>query len=233
VRIEGAYTFAAPREFVWSLLHDPEILQWALPGCERFEQLSDSQFSATLSLSQGPFKGQYRGIVRLADGVSHEGSKLILEGRGPEGLIWGNGTLSLDEKEGRTTLLYEGDVECAGNTVSESPRLLKTTFNSLIRQFLEAIDRYIQIQTEIHTTDLMVSTPRTGPIDMQDLVAEIKQDRRTTLLVLLLVTLTILMTLGVIVILVVLIRWVYHIVKQSVATTVHERKKEKGSLDLV
>ena len=39
MKIEGQYTFQAPREQVWKLLQDPGALSRALPGVERFEQV--------------------------------------------------------------------------------------------------------------------------------------------------------------------------------------------------
>jgi hypothetical protein len=153
---------------------------------------------------------------------------MILEGQGPEGSLWGRGTVALDEKDGRTTMRYGGDVEVAGHTASTSPRLLETTANSLIRQFFEAIDRQIQIQTGIHTTngiESLASSRRPGPIDAQDLVAETKQDRRTTIFVLVISILLILVTMGTLWIVVLLVKWGVRIFDQRVKTIIHESQK--------
>ena len=228
MRIEGSHTFTAPRVRVWSILQDPETLQHALPGCEQVDQLSAFDFAAIMHIHQGPFKGKYRGTVQLSNVEMDEANEMILEGQGPEGSLWGRGTVALDEKDGHTTMRYEGDVEVTGHTASTSPRLLETTANSLIRQFFEAVDRQIQIQTGIHTTngiESLANSRRPGTIDAQDLVAETKQDRRTTIFVLVISILLILMTMGTLWIVVLLVKWGVRIFDQRVKTIIHESQK--------
>lgn len=235
MRIEGSHTFNAPRVRVWSILQDPETLQQALPGCEQIDQITAFDFAAIMHIHQGPFKGKYRGTVQLSNVEMDEAKEMILEGQGPEGSLWGRGTVALDEKDGRTTMRYEGDVEVTGHTASTSPRLLETTANSLIRQFFEAIDRQIQIQTGIHTTNGIESLPRScgpGTIDLQDLVAEDKQARRTTIFVLVLFILLSLMTMGAIWIVVLLAKWGVRIFDRRVISIIHERNNDTVSLDV-
>jgi carbon monoxide dehydrogenase subunit G len=130
VRIEGVHTFTASRELVWSLLHDPVTIRQSLRGCDEFDQIAASVYIAALHIQRGPFKGQYRGQLKLESDELHYKSDFILEGEGPEGFVLGSGTLSLNEQDGSTTVQYVGDVDFAGFTAVESPRMLKTTANA-------------------------------------------------------------------------------------------------------
>jgi carbon monoxide dehydrogenase subunit G len=134
VRIEGVYTFTASRELVWSLLHDPVTIKQSLPSCDEFDQIADSVYVAALHIQRGPFKGRYRGQLKLVSDELHDRSDFTLEGEGPEGFVLGSGTLSLNEQDGSTTVQYGGDVDFAGLTAVESPRMLKTTANSEFKQ---------------------------------------------------------------------------------------------------
>lgn len=235
MRIEGIYTFTASRELVWSLLHDPVTIRQSLPGCDEFDQIAASVYIAALHIQRGPFKGQFRGQLKLENDELHNKSDFTLEGEGPEGIVLGSGTLSLNEQDGSTTVQYVGDVDFAGLTAAESPRMLMTTANALIRQFFEAIDRQVRIQTGIHTTSLAGELPRTrrsGTIDMQDVVVEIRQDRQTTLLVLALIAFVFLTFTGVFVILLLLIRWGKRTFDMRVATIVHAKQQESDPLEL-
>jgi hypothetical protein len=236
VRIEGVYTFAASRELIWSLLHDPVTLRQSLPGCEEFEQIAASVYAATLHIQRGPFKGQYHGQVKIVSDELHGRCDLTLEGESPEGIVLGNGTLYLTEQDGYTSVQYEGDVEFTGQTAAESPRLLRTTANALIRQFFETLDRQVRIQTGTHTTSSAIQLPRTrrsGTIDMQDVVSEIKQDRRTTWLVLAVIAFVLLTFTGAFVILLLLIRWGKHLFDQRVATIVQAKQQDYEPVELV
>jgi carbon monoxide dehydrogenase subunit G len=235
VKIEGFYTFTASPELVWSLLHDPVTIRQSLPGCDEFDQISASEYVAALHIQRGPFKGQYRGQLKIVSDELHDRSDITLEGEGPEGIVLGSGTFSLNEKDGFTTVQYVGDVDFAGLTAVESPRMLKTTANALIRQFFEAIDQQVRIQTGIHTTSLTEEFPRTrrsGTRDMQDVIAEIRQDRQTVWLVLALISFLFLGFIGAFVILLLLIRWGKRTFDMRVATTVHAKQQERDSLEL-
>ena len=231
MRIEGTHTFTAQRALVWSLLHNPEIIRRALPGCDYFEQLSSSEFTALLHIQEGPFNGEYNGTIRLSDSIAQEKFSLSLKGEGPEGSIWGEGHITLGEQDGQTTLYYEGELVASGRTVTNSPRLLRTTANALIRQFLEEVDRYIQIQTGIYTTEAVdpsLRNRRTGTIDMQDVVEDIKQNRRTTLIVLVLFAFASLMTVGAMAIAFVFVRWGMRLFRQYVTHVVQEGQQNNA-----
>lgn len=225
MRIEGIYTFAASRELVWSLLHDPTALRHSLPGCDAFDQTANAVYIAGLQIQRGPFKGQYRGQINLVNDEAQGRCDITLEGEGPEGVIVGSGALYLSEKDESTTVRYEGDVDYSGPSAVKSPRMLRTTANALIRQFFEAFDHQVRIQTGIHTTTLPQRHPRTrrsGTIEMQDVVAEIKQDRRTIWIVLALIAFTLLTITGAFVIVFVLIWWGKRLFDKRVAAGVHK-----------
>jgi len=43
VRVEGSFTIRAPREAVWSLLFDPQVLMKLMPGCQRLERVAEDE----------------------------------------------------------------------------------------------------------------------------------------------------------------------------------------------
>jgi len=225
MKIEGIYSFPAPRALVWSLLHNPEIIRRALPGCEKFDQVSTSEFTARLHIYEGPFAGEFKGAIQLTDKVVQEEFALGLTGAGPEGLIWGDGHIVLEEEEeGYTALYYSGELVVNGSTVTGSPRLLRTTANALIRQFLEELERYIQIQTGIYTTEVVNPSPngRPGNFDMQDKIEKIRQDRRTTLFVLIFFAVISLMTVGAMSVTINIMRWGLRLVRTYVSHEIQE-----------
>ncbi|HLG71586.1 MAG TPA: SRPBCC domain-containing protein, partial [Chloroflexota bacterium] len=38
MKLDGSYSFDAPRQLVWDTLQDPEALKKCIPGVETFEQ---------------------------------------------------------------------------------------------------------------------------------------------------------------------------------------------------
>ena len=46
VELEGNYEIDAPRELVWDMVRDPEVLARVMPGCEKLEAAGDNEFRA-------------------------------------------------------------------------------------------------------------------------------------------------------------------------------------------
>ncbi len=214
MRIEGNYTFAAPSELVWSLLNDPVALRRAIPGCEQLHERDDGQFGLALNLPTGPLRGRYVATINPSEAQPHEFLALSLIGSGPESVFSGQGTLTLVDNQTQTELRYEGDVDVAGQLPAQSPRLVRTTANYLIRIFLESLDQQIcQItgtagQIGFPTADGIPIERSTPTIGMQDFLAEVRRDRWIAAVVLVLVLLATLSLLGAVFVGLLAVRWV-------------------------
>lgn len=214
MRIDGKYTFAAPRKLVWSLLNDPAAAQRAIPGCEQLRKREDGQYVLALNLPTGPLRGQYAGTVTLLQEKPQKVLALSLTGSGPECVFSGQGTLTLAENDEQTELFYEGTVDVSGQIPAQSPRLIRTTANFLIRSFLEALDLQIcQItgitgQNGLPSLEEVPIERSTPTIGMQDFLAEVRRDRWIAVVVLVLALLATLSLLGAVFLGLLALRWV-------------------------
>lgn len=209
ITFEGQYTFDAPRDLIWSLLHDPDVARSALPGCERFASQSTADALVTLTLPVGPLHGSYDGRVTVVDAQAPLSFALALTGSGEGKSFSGDGRFTLSEKDGRTRLGYEGAVEVIDPLKGVSERMLQTTANALVRQYLESIAAqaraHLGLPGEAQTA--AAGTRASSTIDMQDWLAEMRRDRRITLLLLLLAVLGTLSVVGMVIAAVWIGRW--------------------------
>lgn len=143
MKVEGSYTFNAPREEVWSALLDPEVLGRVLPGGQELERVAENQFKAKLKIKVGPVQGLFSGSVKLSDLNPPEGYHLDVQGNGAPGFVKGEGRLRLEAHDGSTLMHYEGDAQVGGRLASVGQRLMDTSAQALIRQSLEALDAQI------------------------------------------------------------------------------------------
>jgi carbon monoxide dehydrogenase subunit G len=144
VRLEGTYTFEAPRQAVWEALMDPEVLAKVMPGCEKLEQLEENKYKGTLNVKVGPVQGKFEGVVTITEVNPAEGYSIQVDGRGPAGFMKGVGQIRLED-QGETTLIhYGGDAQVGGRIASVGQRLLDTTAKSMTRQSLEGLHNQIK-----------------------------------------------------------------------------------------
>ena len=144
MRLEGTYTFEAPRQAVWEALMDPEVLAKVMPGCEKLEQLEENKYKGILNVKVGPVQGKFEGVVTITEVNPPEGYSIQVDGRGPSGFMKGVGQIRLED-QGETTLIhYGGDAQVGGRIASVGQRLLDTTAKSMSRQSLEGLHNQIK-----------------------------------------------------------------------------------------
>lgn len=139
--VDGRYTIHAPRERVFDLLIDPAALQRALPGCERLERTSPTQFDATLKIGLAAIKGTYRGTAAIEDAERPDHLTLVVDGKGTGGFVRGRGRISLAEDAGATQVTVNGDAQIGGLLASVGQRLILAGARMLMNDFFKAIER--------------------------------------------------------------------------------------------
>lgn len=143
MKIEGTHTVAAPRQRVYQVMIDPAALAKALPGCERLEASAPDTFRLKMKLGLAALSGSYQGTVKLSQRRPPEHLRLTLNGRGPWGFAEGDGTLTLSEQDGKTSVRYEGEVRVGGMIASVGQRLLGGAARMVIGQFFQNLDREV------------------------------------------------------------------------------------------
>jgi carbon monoxide dehydrogenase subunit G len=149
VKIEGQYIFDGPREEVWELVRDPEVLATALPGTQSLEQVSENEYAGKMHVRIGPVSGVFAGKIVVTDEVPPESYTLAVEGRGVPGFANGVGHVTLVANDDGTTLMeYEGDMQVGGRLASVGQRLIDTASRSMIRQGLDSLNNALKARMQ-------------------------------------------------------------------------------------
>jgi carbon monoxide dehydrogenase subunit G len=147
MKLEGTYVFDGPREQVWNIVRDPEVLATALPGTQSLEQVSENEYAGKMHVRIGPVSGVFSGRLVVSDEVPPESYTLSVDGRGAPGFAKGTGHVRLLEHEGERTLMeYEGEMQVGGKIASVGQRLIDTASRSMIGQGLDSLNNALQAQ---------------------------------------------------------------------------------------
>lgn len=145
MKLEGEYIFNGPREAVWELVRDPEVLVTALPGSQSLEQVSDNEYAGEMNVRVGPVGGVFMGKMVVSNEEPPESCTLTVEGKGKPGFINGTGDVHLvDQGDGTTLMKYEGDLQIGGRLASVGQRMLDTASKSMMRQGLESLNAALE-----------------------------------------------------------------------------------------
>jgi len=121
----GRYVIPAPPEAVWAALNDPEILKHCIPGCERLDKTSPTDFAAVATLKIGPLKASFKGKVTLSDLEPPFRCKLAGEGQGGvAGFAKGHADVELTPEGSGTVLSYKAHASVGGKLAQIGQRLI-------------------------------------------------------------------------------------------------------------
>ena len=144
MKVTGKYTLKASPQQVWDTVTNPERIKGCLPGCDRMEQTSENEYTATLSVGVGAVKGTYEAKITMVDLVPHSSYKMLVEGNGSAGFVRGEGDIKLDAQEnGGTVILVEGDAQVGGTVALVGQRLMSTVSKQMMDRFFRCIGRNI------------------------------------------------------------------------------------------
>lgn len=153
MKLEGEYTFDGPREQVWELVRDPDVLVTALPGAKSLEQIGENEYEGEMNLRVGPVAGVFAGRLVVSNEQPPKSCTLTVEGKGKQGFVEGTGHVNLEEVEDNKTLMkYEGDVQVGGKLASVGQRLVETASKSIIRQGLDTMNNALVARLEAQQT---------------------------------------------------------------------------------
>ena len=148
MKLAGEYVFDGPRDQVWELVRDPEVLATALPGTQSLNQISESEYEGEMNIRVGPISGVFSGRVVVSDEVPPESYTLSVEGRGAPGFGKGTGQVQLvDQGDGTTLMRYAGELQVGGKMAGVGQRMIETVGKSMTRQGLESLNKALQART--------------------------------------------------------------------------------------
>lgn len=137
MNMSGQERIEAPVETVWRALNDAEVLRLCIPGCEKLEQQSDTQMTATVVLRIGPIKATFEGRVELSNLNPPHSYTISGEGKGGiAGFAKGGADVSLAADGPAATILsYAVKADVGGKIAQLGARLIDSTAKKLATQF--------------------------------------------------------------------------------------------------
>ncbi len=145
MKLEGEYTFNGPREEVWKILRDPDVLVTALPGTKSLKQVGENEYQGELQVQIGPISGTFGGKLTVSNELPPERFTLTVEGKGKIGFVKGTGDVKLINRSDATTLMqYNGEIQIGGKVASVGQRLFDTLSKSMIAQGLDKLNGALQ-----------------------------------------------------------------------------------------
>jgi carbon monoxide dehydrogenase subunit G len=145
--IEGAHTFSAPREEVWKLLLDPEVIGKTMPGATGMKLVGDGRYEGKVKVGIGAMTAaEFDVLITLVDMFTPERYTMQIDGRGTLGFTRGTALVELlPATPGPGTLLhYKAEMQVGGKVAAVGQRLLDSIGKMMARQGLEALSAELE-----------------------------------------------------------------------------------------
>jgi len=140
MKIEGSHTIKAPRQLLYRLMINPEILLRCVPGCQSLEAAGDDSYKMTLKAGVGSIKGVFTGSIKLEEMREPEHYKMIVDAKGPAGFLKGEGLIDLTDHVEETLVNYTGETSVGGTIAGVGQRMVQSTAKMMAGQFFTAVE---------------------------------------------------------------------------------------------
>jgi uncharacterized protein len=138
--VEGTYTFPGPREVVWNLLLDPDVLAMTMPGTATITRVNDTRYEGKMGVGIGPITAaEFDVVITMTDMVKPANYAMQIEGRGRFGFTRGNASVRLTADGASTIMHYQADLMVGGKIAAVGQRLLDSISRMMLKQGLEAM----------------------------------------------------------------------------------------------
>ena len=149
MKLEGEHIFKGPRQDVWDMIQDTKVLASAVPGMDKLDQVSETEYEGKMNIRIGPVSGAFDGKLTMENPVPPESTTLLVEGRGAPGFVKGSGNAQFIEQEDGTTLLkYDGDLSIGGTLASVGQRMIDSVAKSMFRTAFDTLDKALAARLE-------------------------------------------------------------------------------------
>lgn len=173
MKLQGEYVFEGPRDVVWDLVRDPDVLARALPGTQSLEKVGENVYEGKMNVRIGPVGGIFAGKLVVSNEIPPQSYTLTVEGRGGPGFGKGSGEVRLiDEGDNTTLMTYNGELLVGGTIANVGQRLIETVANSMARQAFESLNRSLKARLAGEAGEVMVEYQAPSEIEFAAGVAK-------------------------------------------------------------
>lgn len=140
MQLSGEHRFSAPRERVYAFLLDPDTLQACLPGAQELTRVGEDAYEATMKIGIGMIRGTFSGKVQISDKQEPSSYRMLVEGKGPQGQVSGEGLLELIEDGDGTLVKWAGDANVRGTLARIGSRVIQPAASTIVGQFFKCLE---------------------------------------------------------------------------------------------
>ncbi len=139
MNLEGTADFPYTPGEVWNALHDVDVLEKAVPGCNFIELRSEGLYFASVSLGVSAIKGDYEGTIQVTDLTYPNHYTVFGEGKGKPGYVKVNADCKLEATENGTHLIWSSEAEVGGVIAGIGGRVLTGISKFMAKKFFKAL----------------------------------------------------------------------------------------------
>jgi carbon monoxide dehydrogenase subunit G len=148
IELDGKTEYVVKRELLWEMILDPDVLARIVPGCKKLEIVNENEYQGQMRIKVGPMDGVFRGTVALSELNPPHSFHLVMNGRGPSGIVEGEGDVYLQDAENGTEFSYTGQGQISGRMASVGQRVMTSSARAVVKQSLENLDKQVQARVQ-------------------------------------------------------------------------------------
>ncbi len=143
MKLEGNHAFKAPRQVIWELLLDPQVIAKIIPGCDELKAVGEDEYESKLTIGIAAVKGVYTSKISLSDKNPPESFRIKMQGKGARGFLNGDIAIRLEEQGDQTLLHYLAENQIGGAIAAVGQRITGMAAKMFVNQGFKALERIL------------------------------------------------------------------------------------------
>lgn len=139
MHLSGEHTFESTPDRIYELMLDPDTLMACLPGCERLDLVGEDEYTATMTIGIAMIKGKYEGRVKISDKNEPSSFLMLVEGKGPQGEVSGEGLIEISATDDGTLVKWSGDPQVRGTLARIGSRVIQPAAKMIVGRFFKCL----------------------------------------------------------------------------------------------
>ena len=145
MKLEGERPLPGTPDELWDLLHDPDILVAAIPGCKKLERTGDDAYQGVIGAKVGTIQSRYTTTFEVKDKDRPHSYRLDVKGQGPGGFVQGDVRIELiPNGDATTTMRHQGEAQVGGKIARVGQRMVQAAATMMVDKSLDALQRRVE-----------------------------------------------------------------------------------------
>ena len=140
MHFEGEHKLEVPRQIVWKLLNDPEVLSRCTPGLKELILQEEDTYKANFHIKMGPINSTFEGQLRVREKIPLKSYRFLVDVDAKIGIVAADMRIGIEKDGSGTIVRFSGGGNLSGKMARMGQRVLTGVARMFTKKFFQGLE---------------------------------------------------------------------------------------------